>query len=540
MNRRQLLKTGVAALTLPALGFGGPFVAARRDEPLAFQGYPHPLMPEFDFAYAADADGDPFRTLPVSRGRIGVPDGMGERPFGVNARWFVEGFGHVWLEADNGGRYYSREDVAGGRLMNLNLEFARSRVARNVDALDRYRAAGTEFSAEVRHLHDLARDVLETAERRTDPEQAGDLANTALRYALWAAEKIELEHARAEIDRRQRQDTVYFGCETRQYVWVKSETFVERFVEAFNYATVTHYVWDSWYEVFEPREGVHRWGIKDNIVDWLLEHDITVEGRPLLWFHPWVTPDWLRDKSYDELKAYAERHVEALVGHYGDRVSHWEVVNEYHDWANIHRHTPEQITEITRLACEKTREVNPDIVRLINNCCPFGTYAAYGHDSAGEAPRPLRTPRQFVADLIAADVPFEVVGVQVYFPERDLQDIVRLVERFAAFGKPVHITEIGATSGPTRAEIISGQMEMPGPVYDWHRPWDTDLQADWLEQVYTIFYSKPYIEGINWYDFADFRTFIPNGGLVREDTTPKPSYERLRALLGRWDRLPTP
>ena len=29
--------------------------------------------------------------------------------------------------------------------------------------------------------------------------------------------------------------------------------------------------------------------------------------------------------------------------------------------------------------------------------------------------------------------------------------------------------------------------------------------------------SRATIETIAWYDFADFRTFIPNGGLIRED-----------------------
>src|SRR5690606_5715656 len=119
---------------------------------------------------------------------------------------------------------------------------------------------------------------------------------------------------------------------------------------------------DTWYEVFEPREGEYRWGIKDNIVDWLTEAGITIEGRPLFWFHSWVTPDWLRAKNFDDLKRYAERHIENVVGHYGDRIHHWEVVNEYHDWANVHEHTRDETIEFVRLACEKTHDVNPNVV----------------------------------------------------------------------------------------------------------------------------------------------------------------------------------
>jgi hypothetical protein len=107
------------------------------------------------------------------------------------------------------------------------------------------------------------------------------------------------------------------------------------------------------------------------------------------------------------------------------------------------------------------------------------------------------------------------------------------------FGKPIYITEIGASSNliaPTNTGAITGSAEEP---YAWHRHWDEDLQADWLEQVYTIYYSKPYVKAINWYDFADFRPFIINGGLIREDATVKRSFNRMKTLLETWNSLPS-
>ena len=531
-DRRNFLKKGAmgaAALAFvpSATSWASPFVHTSGD--LLFRPYPHPMMPTLDHAYLTDTNGDPIykSELPVSEAGIAVDDAWRESAFGVNAQWYIEGFGYVWLEADNGGRYYSADDfMSGQRTLNLNREFAGTRVSRNRELLERY--DDTRFSSEVRNLHALSQELYEDA-TKAESERAGALANSSLEYGLWAAEKIELEKARADIARQQRARDFYFGCETRQYIWGKSVDTVDRFVEAFDFATVTHYVYDTWYPMFEPVRGEHRWGIKDEIVGWLTDHEITVEGRPLFWFHPWVTPDWIKDMSFGELKGYVEDHVEACVSHYGDRVHSWEVVNEYHDWANIHNHTPEQITEITRLAMEKTHEVNPDISRLVNNCCPFGDYVASGMTASGEATRPIRTPWQYVRDLVEADVPFDVTGVQMYYPGRDLSSIVRLVERFAQFGKPIYITEIGASSG---------KADDNPALYDWHRPWDEDLQADWLEQLYTILYSKPYVHALNWYDFVDFRTFIPNGGLVQVDGTPKASYERLQELLAEWKELP--
>lgn len=543
ISRRQFLKTGTAgaaAMAVSPLLSGWSSIFPRTSGDLIFRLYPHPWMQDVKYLHASDEHHDPFKsTIQLTREGIVVPEDFGDRRFAVNGQWFVDGFGMLNLSADNGGEFYTLADFS-ARKLNLNFEFARSRILRNRGVRKRYEKSGTRFSSEVRYLSDLAEDLFEDARKKqTDRERCARLSDKALKYALWAGERMELEKARQDIEAQNRQDTVYFGCETRQYIWAKSEEFTKRFVELFNFATVTHYVWDTWYEVFEPREGIYNWGVKDNIVNWLMENKITIQGRPLFWFHKSVTPDWLKNKNFDELKKYVERHTRDLITHYGDKVLQWSVVNEYHDWANVHNHTPEQITEITRLACDKTKAVNPNVVRIINNCCPWAEYAAFGRTNRTEqATRPLRSPRKYIEDLLAAGVDFDVLGIQIYFPRRDLSDIVRLLERFEKFGKPIYITEIGATSGPTPQTVFNGQRGIPDGPYEWHRHWDEELQADWLEQVYTLYYSRPAIRAINWYDFADFRPFIVNGGLVREDCSPKRSFERLRTLLQSWNRLP--
>ncbi len=544
ISRRAFIKAsalGMAAAAAPPVLRTPLF--ARADGELVFRPYPHPQMTEPWIVYAADPMEDPYykAQLKWSKDGIVIPsDAIGGNRFSLNTRWYVEGFGFVILGADNGGQYYSLRDAGSGTDLNLNYEFARSRVVRNGNVLRRYEKEGTGFSPEVRHLVAISEEMLEDASHklRQSGVRGARSADIALKYALWAGEKIELERAQSEIEKRRRIDEVFFGCETRQLVWAKSEEFQRRFLEVFNYATITHYVWDTWYELFEPTEGVYNWGIKDDIVRWLKPHNVTLEGRPLFWFHPTVTPAWLKEKSFDQLKLYVERHTKELVGHYGEDLHAWEVVNEYHDWANIHNHTPEQITELTRLALEKTKEANPKVLRLLNNCCPWAEYVARGRMARMDATRPVRSPRKFLQDLRDADVDYDVLGIQIYFPQRDLSDIVRLLERLEAFGKPMYITEIGASSNPQAPSGTGAMTQPPDEPHAWHRRWDEELQADWLEQVYTIFYSRPQIKCMNWYDMSDFRPFIVNGGLIREDSTPKQSFVRLKNLLERWGRLP--
>ena len=64
-------------------------------------------------------------------------------------------------------------------------------------------------------------------------------------------------------------------------------------------------------------------------------------------------------------------------------------------------------------------------------------------------------------DLVDAGVDFTITGQQMYFPYRDLQDTIILIERLEKFGRPVQLTEIGASSGPTKDSINTGQLGMP-------------------------------------------------------------------------------
>lgn len=64
----------------------------------------------------------------------------------------------------------------------------------------------------------------------------------------------------------------------------------------------------------------------------------------------------------------------------------------------------------------------------------------------------------------------------------------------------------------------------------WHNEFTESVQADWVESVYTIAYSKPWVEAISYWDFNG----KGHDGFVQEDGTPRESYHRLRNLLDKW------
>jgi GH35 family endo-1,4-beta-xylanase len=150
--------------------------------------------------------------------------------------------------------------------------------------------------------------------------------------------------------------------------------------------------------------------------------------------------------------------------------------------------------------------------------------------------QPIRTPFQYYKALEDARVGYEAVGLQLYNPLRDMLEIERLVERFFVLGKIIHITELGVPSANPSAKTTRqpGGADYMSAENVWHgMAWTQQVQADWLEQFYTICYSKPQVQAITWWDFAD-PAFVHSAGLVDENSQPKESYNRLKRLIASW------
>ncbi len=491
-----------------------------------------------DWAYATDPDWDSFHSdIAATREGVKIADTEGREKFGINVRWNVEGFGYIFITADNAGEWY-RLPESGITTYNLNYELARSRVARNRARMRIHSAAGWKPSRETEGYITLSEELLSDASKfRQDGQKCRELAQKSLLYAMWAGEMMEMEQARQTIRKRGYRPGFYTGCDARGYYQMDVEIFLERFFELFNYATITHYLVSGVFEDFEPEEGKTQFDLRDALFRQLKNRNIVVEGRPLWWSYKTTTPEWLRKKTYDQVRKYVEKHVRNVVGHYGEGMYAWEVVNEFHDWANECRLTPDQIVEVTRLACEVARDTAPGVKRLINNCAPFAEYVQLKKMTELDAPYPQRTPYQFLKQLAEAGVPFDITGIQMYFPYRDLADTIVLIEKFERIGKTIQLTEVGASSGPSEESIKSGKLKIDQEPYVWHRPWDEELQADWMEGLYTLAYSRPAIEAVNWYDFVDPHSWIPNGGFLRSPKGEKRAVvDRLLKMREDWKR----
>jgi len=468
--------------------------------------------------YVADLHFGPVRRSSVLAGDGSVEIQTPDWPVALHAHVTVPGFGALWVMADNGGEGYGPSDA--------DIDFVTEAASSRIAEVERLMSAATaEFSVECRAHVAAAADYQESAHKATGGSRA-ELLMRSLAHGLWAGEMALVESARARIAENDGCERTLFGCNAFGR-GMKKAGVRGLYSRAFEFATLPFYL-----AALEREEGKPDYGRVDEILAWCEGQGIVPKGHPLWWGHAAGTPPWLEGADWAAAQRHCRRVVLRSVERYRGRIGIWDAINEAHDWANGLSLTQQQEVEITRIACDAVREANPDATVIVNNCLPFGENAATGQVNNGPVHEPMFTPLRYLDAVMEAGVDFDVIGVQLYFPARDMLAVSRLLDEYARFGKPVHITEMGVSSG-RRSRSAEG--ETPQTVFtrgQWHAPWSERVQADWLEWFYTIACSRPDVEALTWWDFCD-PAFIPSGGLICEDGTPKEAYHRLLSLAAR-------
>jgi hypothetical protein len=60
---------------------------------------------------------------------------------------------------------------------------------------------------------------------------------------------------------------------------------------------------------------------------------------------------------------------------------------------------------------------------------------------------------------------------------------------------------------------------------------DEAAQAEYAVNFHRVCFAHPAMRAITWWDLGDQGSFIPGGGMLREDLSPKPVYEQLKRLI---------
>ena len=492
--------------------------------------------------YASDMDYVPYiRKASIDYDatiNLEVPQG----PVILHAKLRVPGYGYgMWIMSDNCGAGYGPD---------AEVDFIHDATESRIHEVEV--VLGTqEFDPSPKCLAMLrdAKSLLTLA--GANPVKAPAYHMLALAAAMWSGELAVVERAQARIRKTGRRDDILFGAGGFSYPYTGARewngrggkcidykgmpSMKENFDSVFNYATLPFYLAN-----LEPEYGKPDFSYLDYLQDEFEKAGITTKGHPLWWAHTAGMPAWTKGLKWEDgsIKREIDRTISRTVKRYKGRIHYYDAINENHDWCNSYNLTQDQQTMMTKYCCDAMHEADPDVHAVVNTCFMFGENAADGRTQWGPTWERNLVPYTAIERLEELGTQYEAIGMQLYNPARDMLAIDKMYDRFKKFGRRVHLTELGVPSfeKDVRPNTTPGDIYCLKYMYYglWHEMgWNERLQADWVEQFYTVTYSHPEVEAITMWSMAD-PGYVPASGLFTEDFEPKESFFRLKELEKSW------
>ncbi|HUU84308.1 MAG TPA: endo-1,4-beta-xylanase [Phycisphaerae bacterium] len=471
-------------------------------------------------AYLLGSDGVPVRAdIEFEDGEIRC-NKRAAGPAGLAIVWPVKDLGRIMLDTT---RLPERD-----KPYLLQLELARSRLMRLSHKQEDWEIDDPKCAEALTERVAHCRDLLIKALQADDEVTASRLADESLALSIQVAEDLSLQHAGTGLARRCENGSfgkLLFGCKVD--LLSPSETYRKQLAAACDFVTVPI----SWRQI-EPQEEELNWKPLDSWVEWLAKKRIPMKGSGLVDFTEQNLPDWLYiwEHDFERIRDLVYDHIRRVVNRYGQYINTWDVVNGIHATNSISFNF-EQLMELTRMAAAVVKQLLPQSTTIVDMVAPWGEYYA----------RNQRTiPPMLYADMaIQSGINFDAFGLQFYFGlgldgmyVRDMFQVSSMIDRFSGRGKPLHITGVQVPSSTTvdKEDAWGGTVSIDNGG-QWRGQWSEELQSRWLQTFYQIALSKPAVDTVTWRDLSDTQGhYLPHGGLLRRDLTPKPAYKQLVAM----------
>ena len=356
-----------------------------------------------------------------------------------------------------------------------------------------------------------------------DRPAASVKADEALAAAILAGEQLARVHAEMLLNRRRRTGL------PRTLVGIVADvsndaprSAIYRNALARNFDCIS--IPMPWGQMQPEEEAFDTKGV-DAAVEFVGRAKLPCVAGPLVDLTGGSAPEWLYlyENDFESLRDLAFGYVRATATRYRRVVKLWNVVAGLHAAGGFGL-SFEQMIELTRLLVGQVKAVAPGAKTLVTVKEPFGEYLAGPPDASSHVP-----PMLYAEMVSQSGVQVDGFGVEIVMGRpgrgryvRDLFQISAMLDRFAPLGKPVFVTCVACPDAAEPAAEDAGR---------WFRPWDRELQAAWLRDVYRLCISRPFVESVAWADLADSpRATMPGGGLLDDMMQPKPSAVALTEL----------
>lgn len=229
----------------------------------------------------------------------------------------------------------------------------------------------------------------------------------------------------------------------------------------------------------EPHRGTINYSKSLTAIKALRAKGIKVRGHNVFWAVDRHVQSWVRGLNQHDLLQEMSKRINGVIGHTKGLLEQWDVNNE-----NLHGDFYERHTGNPNITMQMFRDIyNADrSVKLFLN--DFGVIEG-GNNNKATA---LKDQAKLFKD---ANVPVYGIGVQshIHNAHLDITSIKAKLDKVAEAGLPIWITELSI-----------GEK-------------DEHLKASALEDIYTLYFSHPAVEGILLWGFWDGKMFDQSASL---------------------------
>ncbi|MGE5222997.1 MAG: endo-1,4-beta-xylanase [Omnitrophica WOR_2 bacterium] len=315
------------------------------------------------------------------------------------------------------------------------------------------------------------------------------------------------------------------------------DVFKKRFLELFNLAIFPFY-WSQ----YEPKPGMVEWQRFIPVLEWCLAHGVTPKGHPLVWPYSAGVPEWLYGMPEGSVELLIQARVLDIVKGFEEFIHIWDVTNEavnhiswkeathpdfrsrYHE-QSLWRGIPVNGAFKREIPIPEAADWVEKAFRWAYTANPRATLILNDYNQEIE-PNVRQRFYELVKELQRRDTPVSGLGLQVHPLNHWLwpQQAWETLDLYAELNIPIHITELHQ---PSWEQAIEG---------GWREgTWSEAAQAEYIEQLYRLFYGHPAVVSINYWGLSDRDIWIEKGGLVDDGYHPKPVFNALKKLIkGEW------
>lgn len=307
-----------------------------------------------------------------------------------------------------------------------------------------------------------------------------------------------------------------------------NEAYESSMAHLFNLMTTT-FCWAAMetapgvYRFEEGCEEISRRPPSDRVLNYGKKYGLKLKGQPLLadsWY-----PDWAsRDKETLE-KQYLG-YFSKVADRYGDNFDYFDLTNESN-------YCPKRTPGFPLLS----KDGPFDYVRwAFRQARPLfaGKKAKLCRNEGSEVNAGMAADRYFEQNrqLIEEGIPMDAIGYQFHLFNHSGKTQLHLRGDYLT---PESIYETYKKASTLGKDLYISEITVPTVYEDLSYEEGCEVQAQITELLYRLWFSVPKMKGIVWWNFRDGPAWKSEGnalgGLVREDMTPKPVYERLENLI---------